>query len=559
SRERGATLFMVLMAAFQVLLARWSGQGDISVGTPVANRNRGEVEPLIGFFINTLVLRSDLADDPTFAVLVDRVREAALGAYAHQDVPFEKLVEALGASRDLGRTPLFQAMFGLQNAPMSALELPGLTLTPVPVDAGAAKFELELSLAPEAGALAGTLVYNADLFDAATVASMAQGFEVLLRGVIAEPEGRVAALPLLDEATRRRVLGEGNGTAAVAPARARVHQRFQAQAAATPDALALVSGSERLTYRALDRRANQLARHLRALGVGPEVRVAICLDRSVEMVVALLAVLEAGGAYVPLDPGHPRARIDFLLEDCRATVVLTRRRWADALGAGAARVICLDELADALARESDEPLAAEVDGRHAAYVIYTSGSTGQPKGVLVEHRGLSNLVEAQIEAFGVTPETPVLQFASFGFDASVSEIFTALQAGAALHLASSDDLLPGPDLLRLLEERAIAVVTLPPSALAVLPAAALPALRTLVVAGEACAADLVDRWAPGRRFINAYGPTEATVCATLAVCAAGERPLIGGPLPGVRVHVLDPAGSLAPLGAPGELYIGGVG
>jgi amino acid adenylation domain-containing protein/non-ribosomal peptide synthase protein (TIGR01720 family) len=556
ARDRGATLFMALLSAFQVLLARHADQTDVCVGTPVASRSRREVEPLIGFFVNTLVLRADLADDPTFLDLLDRAKTSTLAAFEHEELPFEKLVEALGVPRDTSRAPLVQAMFVLQSAPLDALSLPALRASVEPIPIEVARFDLTLTLTEAGGALAGSLAYDAALFDAETVARLAARFEVLLRAVVANPTLRVGALPLLPSTERERVLAAwsdgGPGSR-----RTSVLDLFEAQVAARPDATALVFQDERLTYRELHARAGVLARHLHRLGVGPDAIVGVLLPRSIEQVVALLGALTAGAAYLPIDATYPPARIGFMVADSGASVVLTRRGLVDGLDLGAAHAVEVEALSTLAGLGGGK---GEHDARRAAYVIYTSGSTGLPKGVLVEHGGLVNLVEAQIRAFGIGPESRVLQFASFGFDASVSEIFTALAAGATLCLAPAEALLPGPDLLRTLVEREIDVVTLPPSALAVLPPHPLPALRTLVVAGEACPAALVDRWAQGRRFLDAYGPTEATVCATFGEChAGGGTPSIGRPLAGVRVYVLDRAGSPAPIGVPGELHIGGAG
>ncbi|HSF40732.1 MAG TPA: amino acid adenylation domain-containing protein, partial [Thermoanaerobaculia bacterium] len=537
ARSERATLFMVLLAGFEAVLARLSGQDVLAVGTPVAGRNRREVEDLIGFFVNTLVLRADLGDDPSFRELLARARRETLEAYAHQDLPFEKLVEELAPRRSLGHTPLFQAMLVLQNAPVGALELPGLALAPFHAPAGTAKFDLTLALAESGDRLVGSLEYNRDLFDPATADRLLGYLATLLAG---DKATRLSELPLLGEAERHQILDVWNDTAEELPEGVSVVQLFAERAAREPEAVALVHGERRMTCGELRTRAGRLAWRLRRLGVGPETVVAVAAERSVERVVAILGVLEAGGAYLPLDPAHPRERIAFLLEDSGARVLI------DAAG---------EEV------EEEEPELPAVGPDDLAYVIYTSGSTGRPKGVMAAHRGLVNLALAQIRRFDLGPGRRVLQLASPGFDASVSEIFTALLSGAALHLADRDELLPGPGLARLIAEQGITTVTFTPSTLAALEAAVpeerLPSIETLIVAGEACPPALAARWSSGRRLINAYGPTEATVCASADLSGRGDT--LGRPIANVRLYVLDSGLRPLPVGAPGEIVIGGAG
>jgi len=564
SRQQSVTLFMTLLAAFQTLLYRYTGQEDIVVGSPIAGRTRVETERLFGFLVNTLALRTDLSGNPTFRELLARVREVALGAYAHQDLPFEKLVEELQPERNLSHSPLFQVMFVLQNAPRQPLTFPGLTLTPLEMDNGTAKFDLTLSIVEGKG-LRAAFEYNTDLFDKATIVRMLRHYQTLLQGIVADPERRIGRLPLLTTAERHQLLVEWNDTRVNCPKDLCVHHFFEAQVWRAPDAVAVVFEEEQWTYRELNRRANQLAHYLRTLGVGPEVLVGICARRSLDMVVGLLGVLKAGGAYLPLDVDDPPERLAFMLEDARASVLLTQRGVVERLPACEARIICLDSEWEEIACQSHAASVtynpeSGVTVENLAYVIYTSGSTGKPKGVLITHRGIGNLALAQNRAFGVQSDSHVLQFASLGFDASVSEVFATLLAGATLHLGTQESLLPGRALLQLLRDRGITTVTFPPSVLAVLPVEELPELRTLVVAGETCPADLVARWAVGRRFINAYGPTEGTVCATLTECdAGGGKPAIGRPIANVQVYILDRDLQPVPIGVPGELYIGGLG
>jgi amino acid adenylation domain-containing protein len=611
SQRQGATLFMTLLAAFQVLLARYSGQDDIVVGSPVAGRTRPDIEGLIGFFVNTLALRSNLAGNPTFRELLARVRETTLGAYAHQDLPFERLVEALQPERDLRYTPLFQVVFVLQNAPLPTLDLAGLTIAPVAITNQTAKFDLTLMMLETEQGLSGWFEYSTDLFDPATIAAMAARLHTLLAGIVANPDQRVADLPLLTAAERETLLATWDDTWTPSHHDQTIHALFEAQAERTPNAVALVfagwtnderrptndvgaryslplqsatdqrsapdsrpliPGPSCVTYAELNARANRLAHYLRAHGVGPEVRVGICLKRSPELLIAILGVLKAGGAYVPLDPDYPAERLTFMLDDSRATVLISDSRYdsrltIDHLAESQTAIVnrtskIVDLAADwpAIAQERDENPRAGATADNLAYVIYTSGSTGRPKGVMAGHRGVANLAAAQIQAFNIRADSRVLQFASSSFDASVSEIVTALLAGAALYMARTETLLPGRELLRLLREQAITTATFPASVLAALPDAALPALATIIAAGEACPAEVVARWGAGRRFLNAYGPTESTVCATIAECAAEQRPPpIGQPIANTRIYLLDRSMQPVPIGMPGELFIGGAG
>ncbi|MGB6563263.1 MAG: condensation domain-containing protein, partial [Candidatus Binataceae bacterium] len=378
SRKQGITLFMTLLAAFKVLLHRYTDQNDIIVGTPIANRNRLEIEGLIGFFVNTLVMRTDLSGNPAFVELSRRVREVCLGAYAHQDLPFERLVEELHLERNLGRNPLFGVMFVLQNKSLQTIELPGLTLSPVEIDSGTAHFDLTLHIADTEQGLIATLAYNKDLFEAATISRMLGHFGNLLEAVVANPERRLSDLPFLGEAERQQLLVQWNDNKAAYSKDLCIQQFFELQAERTPDAVAVVFEHERLTYAELNRRSNQLAHHLQALGVKPEIPVGICLEPSAEMVVGLLGILKAGGAYLPLDPAYPKERLAFMLETAGAPVILTRESLAGVLPEYDAKIVCLDSDREAIARESESNPISSSRPENLAYVIFTSGSTGQP-------------------------------------------------------------------------------------------------------------------------------------------------------------------------------------
>ncbi|XHX79763.1 MAG: amino acid adenylation domain-containing protein [Stenomitos frigidus ULC029] len=568
SQAEGATLFMTLFAAFQVLLYRYTGQEDLAVGVPIANRNRSEIEGLIGFFVNSLVLRTNLAGNPTFRELLVQVREVALAAYAHQDVPFEKLVEELHPERDLSRNPLFQVVFALQNAPMHSLALPDLTLKPYPLAIGTTRFDLEFHLWEQSQGLSGLwqqpvegisgfVAYNTDLFDAATIARLLNHFQTLLEAIVVHPDQPIAALPILSATEHHQLLVEWNATQTEYAHHTCIHHLFEAQAARTPDAIAVVCADEQLTYQALDQRSNQLAHYLQQLGVCPDSLVGICVDRSINMVVAVLGVLKAGGAYLPLDPEYPRNRLSFMLTDAQVSILITQQSLLTVLPTIDANIICLETDGETIAQQSQDAPIADVTAENLAYVIYTSGSTGTPKGVLIEHRGLCNVVTAQRQAFHLPVGSRILQFSSFSFDAWAFELLLAFGVGGTLHIAVQEARSPGAGLHQFLRSHAIAAAILPPAVLAVLPETDLPALQALIAGGEACTTELIDRWATDRRFFNAYGPTEATIWASVAQLQSGELPSIGRPVTNTQIYLLDAQRQPVPIGVVGELYIGG--
>jgi len=568
SHQEGVTLFMTLLAAFQTLLYRYTQQEDIAIGSPIANRNRSELEGLIGFFVNTLVLRTDLSGNPTFQELLDRVRKVTLSAYAHQDLPFEKLVDELHQERDLSRHPLFQVVFSLQNTPIEALELPGLTLSQLEFDSKTAKLDLEFHLWQDLESLKGQVVYSTDLFDDSTITRMLGHFQTLLENIVANPKQRLCDLSILTKVERHQLLIDFNqNQSQIKNIKSNIeqcfHQLFEAIVAETPNAIALVFEHQQLTYRELNNRANQLAHHLQQLGVVPDVLVGICLERSPEMIIGLLAILKAGGAYLPLDPSYPVERFHFMLKDAKVSILLTQQRSLERLGKVSIPIVCLDnnDKKANIASQNRENPNSGVTSDNLAYVIYTSGSTGQPKGVLIKHRGLSNLASAQTEVFNLQPSNRILQFASLSFDASIFEIVMALRTGATLYLAKKDSLLPGKVLLQILREKAITHVTLPPAVLAVLPTESLPALQSIICAGEFCSQDIIKRWwSSNRRFFNAYGPTEATVWSTVGeINTLDEKPSIGRPIANTQIYILDKYLQPVPIGIPGELYIGGDG
>ncbi|WP_346728620.1 non-ribosomal peptide synthase/polyketide synthase, partial [Corallococcus exiguus] len=557
-QREGATPFMVMLAAFQALLYRYSGQDDISVGSPGAGRGQLELEGVIGFFINTLVLRTRMPGPLTFQELLARVREVTLGAHAHQDVPFERLVDELRPERDLSRNPLFQAWFVLNPEESLAHVLPGLTLRPLALEDSTTQFDLTLSLVDSPDGFSGALSYATDLFEPATIARMSSHLRALVEALVESPTRPLATLPMLAPAERHQLLRAWNDTARPVAAEP-VHRLFEAQVRRTPDAIAVTFDGQELTYAELNGRANQLARYLRARGVLPDVLVGLYVDRSLELLVGVLGILKSGAAYVPLDPALPEDRLELIADEARTPLLLTQESLADQLSHRAAHTLCLDLDWDRVERYPDHDLEGGAKDSHLAYVIFTSGSTGTPKGVLLEHRGLTNTTLACIEALELGPGKRVLQFFSSGFDASVWEIFPTLVSGARLTLARRDDLMPGTSLKTLLAEQAITTVTLTPSVLAQLSPDELPALKVVAAAGEACTPEVVARWKPGRRFINAYGPTETTICATFSADVDAARPTIGQPITNAQVYVLDAHLEPVPTGLPGELYIGGAG
>jgi amino acid adenylation domain-containing protein len=580
ARRERATLFMVLLAAFGTLLHRRTGEEEMLVGSPIANRNRAELEPLIGYVSNTLLLRLDLSGDPTFRELLARVRGTVLAAFDHAQLPFARLLEELRPERDPRRNPLFQVLFVLQSVPTRPPQLPGLTATRPRTDPGWAKFDLTLSLAERLDGLNATWEHASDILEAATVAALAEQYETLLEAIAADPDTPIGRLGLLGQPGRRqRVNGSGaaprlaalDGGAAAAGGC--VHQLVAERARGAPDAVAVLAGSEQLTYRQLQRRANRLAWHLRELGVGPEELVGVCLGRSLELPVAILAVLKAGGAYLPLDPASPPARLAQVLADARPRLLLTDSHLHPLLP-GRPPAVLLDRERQLIARRRTSPPPSGATPANLAYVIYTSGTSGAPKGVEVEHRSVVNHARAVIDRFGLSPSDRVLQFASISFDASVEEIFPTWIAGGTLVLRGESEPISGPAFLRLLGERGVTVLDLPTgywhewvAELAPLRDELPAALRLVVIGGEKARLAVYRRWLEltgGRvRLINTYGPTEATVIATAfepdpAAFAGAELP-IGRPIAGVRTLVVDGALHPVPPGVAGELLIAGAG
>ncbi|MGW3210311.1 amino acid adenylation domain-containing protein [Streptomyces sp. NPDC001135] len=540
ARTTGTSLFMVIQAGLATLLHRLGAGDDIPVGSVIAGRTDEALDDLVGFFVNTLVLRTDLSGDPTFRELLERVRETDLAAYAHQDVPFERLVEVLNPERSMARHPLFQVMLAFQNNAAATLDLDGLRIAPEPITFDAAKFDLSFQLAESEEGLHGSVEFAVDLFDRVSVETLAARLVTVLETIAADPSAHVGTVDILSADERSRLLGPWAGTThELAPVT--FAGLFEAAADRNPQAPALINGDLTVTYGELETRANRLAHWLRDRGVGTEDVVALVLPRSVDIVVAQLAVVKAGAAYLPIDPDYPQERIDYMLHDAHPALVLRE----------------LPSLSD----EADgSRLDVPVLPGHPAYVIYTSGSTGRPKGVVVTHAGLASFAAAELERFAVTTDARVLQFASPSFDASVLELVMAFAAGAQLVVPPPGPL-AGETLADVLTSQRITHALIPPAALASVPDGEFPHFTSLIVGGDATSAELVDRWSPGRRMTNAYGPTEATVAATMsAPLRPGTGvPTIGTPIDNTRVYVLD--GRLHPVapGVAGELYIAGTG
>ncbi|MCT7982347.1 amino acid adenylation domain-containing protein [Laspinema sp. A4] len=557
SMREGVTLFTLLLTAFKTLLYRYTQQEDLCVGTVTAGRDRPEIENLIGYFLNTLVLRTDLSGNPRFRDLLPRVEEVCLLALAHQDLPFSHIVRTLQPERQGSQNPLVQVMFVLE-PPIPTNDL-GWTLEQLDVDTGTAKLDLSVQLEERGERIVGYWEYNTQLFDPTTIARAIGHFQTLLEEIVAHPEHRISELSLITPQERAEILA-WNQTEVDYPRTDCIHQWFEAQVDQTPDAVAVVFEDQELTYRELNQRANQLAHYLQTLGVGPEVLVGLCVDRSLELVIGVLGILKAGGAYLPLDPDYPSERLAFMLADTRVRLLLTQEDFCPRLGEQSGQLICLDRDWGEIAQQSRENPGVPMRSDHLAYVIYTSGSTGQPKGVMLAHQGLCNLAQAQIQLFKLSPDSHVLQFASISFDASVWEMLMAWMSGATLYLIQKTCLLSGSALVEQIRRHQITTVTLPPSILAMLPQEEVKTLQTIIVAGEACSGDLVSQWGTGRRFFNAYGPTESTVCATVAEAVANQQsPPIGRAIANTQVYVLDAQMQLLPVGVPGELYIGGDG
>jgi aspartate racemase len=595
SQQKAASLFTTLLAAFKVLLYRYTGQEDIIIGSPITRGNSVESEELIGLFVNTVVLRTNVSGNLSFHDLLDRVRKVVLEANVHQEVPFKTLVEAMQLEQNLSHHPLFQVMFVFQDASTPTRDLLGQTQSPLEVESvSTTKFDLTLNLKETSQGIRGYFEYNTDLFEAATIARMIGHFQTLLEGIVANPATRLWDLPLLMAAERHQLLVEWNKTQVDYPKDACIHHLFEAQVERTPDAVAVVFEDKQLTYRELNTRANQLAHYLQGLGVKPDVLVAISVERSLEMVVGFLGILKAGGAYVPIDPAYPHERRAYMLKDSQTPVILTQERLLASLPDNDAQVVCLDADWEVIAQQSQENPVSETTAQNLAYIIYTSGSTGKPKGVMIPHQGMVNHSVAIAKQYNLEPSVSVsgaaqeelagrgsahrvLQFSSMSFDIIIEELFPSLISGAAVILRTEQMLSSTTSFLQFLERERVTVLNVPTAfwhelvnGLSLVKQPLPTSVRLVVVGGEKASRSAYLTWkqlvGEQIRWLNTYGPTETTVTATLYDPTAApetdrsrsEIP-IGRPIANAQVYVLDQQLQPVPIGVPGELYIGGAG
>jgi amino acid adenylation domain-containing protein len=582
-QREGVTPFMLLLAAFQVLLYRYSGQEDVVLGSPIANRNRTELEPLIGFFVNTLVLRSDLSGNPTFKELLSRVHDVCLGAYGHQDLPFEKLVQELQPERDQSRNPLFQVMFVLQNATRPFNGNSGLQIGPSETETTRSPFDLSHFLRERDGKYIGYIEYSTDLFNRDRIERMARHFQSLLEGIIANPEQPISTLPILTDSERHQILIEWNDNATDYPSDQCIHQLFEEQAERTPDRIAVEFDGQSITYRGLNARANKLANYLINLGVEPEKLVGICVDRSREMVVGLLGILKAGRAYVPLDPSYPRERLEFMLQDAQISVLLTKRtliedgRWRPVLSQAKRiedsksqpsvldsrlKVVCLDRDWPVIEKNSAENSQVKTNCDNLAFIIYTSGSTGQPKGVQVSHRSVVNCLVSIGRRVGMTGQDRLLAVTTISFDISALELFLPLLVGGTVVLVSREEATDGTELARRVKEFSATVVQGTPSTWRMLINAGWEgsAEFKILCGGESLSRDLAQILLTRGEVWNLYGPTETTIWSTIHKVKSAEGPVsIGRPIANTQIYIIDSHLQPAPIGVYGELCIGGDG
>ncbi len=569
-RQQKCSLYMLLLAAFKVLLFRYSGQEDMVVGSPIANRTRSELEGLIGFFVNTLVLRTDLSGNPTFRELLARVRKMTLEAHEHQHTPFDMLVAELQPERRLNRQALFQVLFVLQNAPMQIMQFAGIKAEPLVLEEERVKFDLAFELTDATKSISGTIMYNTALFAPETARRMAKHFQTLLQRVVPAFELPISELPILTNEEEQQILVDWNRTHADYATDACLHSLFEQQATRSPESIAVVFQDQRLTYRELDHRANQLARYLIRHGIGPDIPVGVCTQRSLEMVVALLGTLKAGGAYVPIDPGYPGDRVVFMLKDSQAPVLLTQAVVAETLTEQHARIVCLDRDWPIIAGEPADSGGSGVEPGHLAYIMYTSGSTGKPKGVMIPHRAICNHMAWMQHQFPLTPDDRVLQKTPFSFDASVWEFYAPLLTGGTLVMARPGGHQDLDYLFNVMVEHHITIVQFVPSLLRLLldegGLERCKALKRLFCGGEALGPDLARRFFaihPTAQLVNLYGPTEVAIDSVFLQLERdrkyGQNIPIGRPIANIRTYILDQHEHAVPVGVPGELHLGGAG
>ncbi|MEH1828470.1 MAG: amino acid adenylation domain-containing protein [Nostoc sp.] len=572
SQQADSTLFMSLLAAFNILLYRYTDQEDILIGSPIANRNQAELEGMLGLFVNTLVLRNNLSGNPSFRELLHRVREVTLDAYAHQDLPFEMLVEELHPERDLSRNPLYEVMFVLQNTPTTVQEVFGLTLRTLEFDSGTAQLDIFLSMSESEEGLTGCLEYNTDIFDSTTITQFINNFQTLLENIVVSPEKRLSELSLLTASEQEQLLLKFNPTRTDYPQDVSLHQLFEQQVQLTPDSLALISQSEELTYRQLNHRVNQLAHYLQKQGVTKETLVALCLERSVDMVMGILAILKAGGAYIPLDPSYPVERLNFMLSDSQASVLISHQEILEKLSLSADKTVCLDIHKDEISLESKENPISKSQADNLAYIIYTSGSTGTPKGVLGTHRGTVNGLHWLWKTYPFTQGEVCCQKTAISFVDSVWEIFAPLLQGIPTVIISNTTVLDAQLFIDALAHYKVTRIILVTSLLRLILdnyshlINKLSLLKLWITSGESLSIKLVKTFRelmPFAKLINLYGSSEVSANATYYDTSflpdGAKSVLIGRPIDNTQVCVLNRDLQPTPIGVVGELYIGGNG
>jgi len=564
SRKNNVTLFMTMLAAFEVFLGRYTGQHDFVIGTPIAGRTRVEIEALIGFFANTIVLRANLAGDPTFTHMLQRVRDVALDAFVHQELPFEKLVEELQPTRSLSYHPLFQVMFAFQNIAEDQLALGDLNIDEIKIVRQNAKFDLTLyAWSDDDGCIKGSIEYNTDLFYDATVQRMKDNFIILLQGIVAHPDHPIALLPIMTEAERHDILHNWNGTHTASSLQQCIHEVITEQAERTPNAIAIVAHGQELTYRALNHQANQLARYLMARGVGPEQRVGVCINRSIDMIVAILGILKAGGAYVPLDPEYPAERLAFMVHDAELVALIVQEETAQIIPTFTGQRIALDTDRATITQEDTTNVAHTTFPNHLAYIIYTSGSTGVPKGVQIPHRAVVNFLTAMHHTLGITANDVGLALTSISFDIAGLEIYLPLIVGARVVIVSREIAADARELAQVIHSADITLMQATPATWRSLIDTGWSGLSTLkmICGGEALSRDLGNALLErGAVLWNMYGPTETTIWSTVHQVTHSEGAIpIGRPIDNTQIYLLDAQLQPVPVGVPGELYIGGEG
>ncbi len=567
SQKEGVTLYMTMLSVFQLLLMKYSNQNDIVIGTPIAGRNKKELENLVGFFVNNLVIRTIFNNQITFKKLIKEVRTTSLDAYSNQDLPFEKLVEELQPARDMSHAPIFQVMFVFQNIPFDAVKISNIKLRPIEIETGTTTFDLSLTLSEANDKIIGVFEYNTDLFYESTIKRFIEHYKLLLLKLSRNIKSKISKIELVTNEEKIKLIKEFNKTGSVFNDKITVNKVFENIVSENPDSIALrftdliKNINEEITYTELNKRANRLARFLALNGLSIEDKVGICLDRSFDLHTSVLAVLKAGSAFLPIDPYYPKERIKYMVKDSGLKLIITTNEYLEKIPQSAnIAIILIDEVE--VTKFSDVNLELDITPDNLAYIIYTSGSTGMPKGTMLAHKGLCNLANVQKKAFDISNESSVMQFSSLSFDASVWETVMALLNGASLQLTTKDIVSSGNELSNLLETEKVTTITLPPSVLSVLEYKELPNLKTIITAGEAVSNELVLQWGSNRKFFNAYGPTETTVCASMFLCnekTYPKGPPIGKPIDNFRLYILDENLNLVPGGVPGELCVGGVG